>query len=171
MTADLGATIRRNIVIGICLALFSGVSVETAAAKKASPPATFEASGRFALPNTLAEGYFWVVAVSSSWGITGSEFALRCAIPETQELDGYVIELPDGISNISADISLDVSAETVVHDTYMVFFDANCQQTQMENWEWNDDGKAVMAAGTKYILVTARVGGFVGFDLKAVERR
>lgn len=166
----MGAVMRRAIVLAISAALLMGALKVPAAAKKpGAAPKTFEASGYFTLPNVLAEGYFWVVAVSSSWGITGTEFALTCDIPETQELDGYVVELSDEISSVPATVSLDVVAETAFHDTYMVFFDQSCVTLGMGGWKSRDE--ELMPVGTKYVLVTARLGGGFGFDLKAVENR
>ncbi len=162
---------RKAIVLAISSALLAGAFVGPASARRAaSPRITFEASGQFDLLNALYEGHFGGDIAASIYGITGNEFATRCTIPQTQEFDGYVIELPDDISKVRADVTLDAHAEIGDLDAYMVFFDAHCDVTHAAGVRTADDD-AVMPAGTKYILVTARLGGLFSFDLKAVERR
>ncbi|HVE75940.1 MAG TPA: hypothetical protein VND22_04130 [Actinomycetota bacterium] len=156
---------RKAIAVAISAAILMGAFIGPVTAK----PTTFEASGRFALPNTLAEGHFWVVAVDSSWGITGTEFRRTCTIPASQGLDGYVVELPDNLSTVPVDVNLDVTAGTKFHKTYMIFFDKNCRTVGWNGWNTDDD-QGLMPLGTKYVLVTARLGAFFTFDLKATER-
>jgi hypothetical protein len=160
---------RKAIVPTLTLALLAGVSVGPATAKKrkAAPPITFEASGRFTVKNILAEPG---QTSHSNYGITGNEFVAKCAIPATQEFDGFVVELPDEISKVAANVSLRGYAESGTHDTYMVFFDADCKVTG-HSGSWEGGGEGAFDAGTKYVLVSARLGALLSFTLTAVEVR
>lgn len=173
---------RKAIVLALALALLAGISAAPAAAKRKKepepPPITFEDTGRFATTNITKESGTLPFIY---WGVTGTEFHETCAIPATQGFDGYVVELSDEISKVSAKVSLRWGSAGDVSNLYMAFFDADCEYTGIAGFgiggydvtDISDDGaeKGAFEAGTKYVLVSGTLGADVSFALKAVEIR
>lgn len=165
---------RKAIVLAVALALLAGAFVGPAAA---SDPITFEASGRFAVANIPEQSG---VLPAYNWGVTGTEFVATCAIPSTQGLDGYVVELPDEISTVPGEVSIKWSDMAGIYVTsiaplYMVFFGADCRYRGWTGYPAAGQGDYVrhgtFDAGTKYILVSAKLEVFVEFTLTAVVIR
>lgn len=155
---------RRVLVLVLALSLLAGASLAPAGAKKKKKkkpaPITFEASGSFMLPNPAD--------YTNEASITRNEFVATCAIPATQGLDGYVVELSDEISKVSAQVGVTGSDAGVGHDLDMYFFSAECAPTGSASTETQDE-IGIFPAGTKYVLVTAFVGLQIEFDLAATE--
>ena len=158
---------RRSLVIALVLGLLVGALAGAADAKKKKkkpkpkPPITYTVDGSFAQTN---------MADLFGGGVTRNEFLATCAIPKSQGVDGYVIELPAAFAKISADVDLYGSDATGGHDLDMYFFDAACDPTGEVSTTASDE-VGVMTAGTKYVLVSGFVGTQLEFTFKAVEKR
>ena len=159
---------RRTVVIALVLGLLVGALAGAADAKKKKkkpkpkPPITYSVDGSFAQTN-MAD--FFV-----GGGVTRNEFLATCAIPKSQRVDGYVIELPAAFAKISSDAELYGSDVTGGHDLDMYFFDAACEPAGEASTTAYDE-VGVIAAGTKYVLVSGFVGTQLEFTFKAVEKR
>jgi hypothetical protein len=127
--------------------------------KKKFVPITFEASGSFAIGNP---------ADLDGAGITRNEFAATCAIPATQGVDGYAIELSEEISKVPAQVGVTGSDAGAGHDLDMYFYDESCGSTGSASTEAADE-IGVFPAGTKWVVVTAFFGVELEFDLVATE--
>ena len=166
---------RKAIVLALGLTLLVGATAGPAAAhnrkKTVSPPVRFEASGSIAVADPVNA---WILGPSS---LTAREFLAGCAIPRSQGFDGFVVELSDQISKVSANVILDWSQIAGgVYNLRMDFLDASCGRTGRA-----DDGNVLglgedteegaFPAGTRYVLVSVTYGALVNFTLTAVEIR
>lgn len=154
---------RRALVLVLALSLLTGAMLAPAAAKKKKKkfvPVTFEASGAFALMNP---GDY-----TNGTSITKNEFLATCAIPATQGVDGYVIELSEEISKVTAQVGVTGSDAGIGHDLDMYFYNADCAQTGSASTETADE-IGIFTAGTKWVVVTAFAGLQLEFDLAATE--
>lgn len=151
---------RRIIAFALVIGLLGALSAAPAIAKKKkAKPITFEASGSFALGNPGSV---------DGASITGNEFAETCAIPVTQGVDGFVVELSDEISKVAANVELSGSDATGGHDLDMYYFNAECGSTgATSTGSVNEIG--AFPAGTKYVLVNAFMGAELVFELKATS--
>ena len=151
---------RRVIALALIVGLLGAISAAPAIAKKKkAKPVTFEASGAFAVGHPAS-----FLEVS----ITGSELANTCAIPVSQGTDGFVVELSDEISKVSATVSVSGGDATGLYDLDMYFFNADCAPVGAASTaESNEVG--AFAAGTKYVLVNSFMGAEIEFDLVATE--
>ena len=161
---------RKTIVLVLALSLMVALVGRAAAGKKKKPapppPVTFEASGKVLVPDPLHGN------VGGPTSLTTREFDQTCAIPATQGLDAYVIELSDEISKVPAAVSLNWSDQRA--NLQMEFFGADCWKTgEVGQFDSEDGGneKGTFQAGTKYIIVTVALGAAVDFSLKATELR
>jgi len=155
--------VRRLIALALILGLVGAVSAAPAIAKKKKkkPPITFEASGTIAISNPGSlEGA----------SITGNEFVETCAIPATQGVDGFVVELSDEISKVTSTVGVSGSDATGIHDLDMYFFTADCAPTGAAS-TGDADEAGVFGAGTKYVLVNAFYGAQLEFTLTATEMK
>ncbi|MEA2451988.1 MAG: extracellular elastinolytic metalloproteinase [Actinomycetota bacterium] len=155
---------RRVISIALVLGLLGAMSASPAFAKKKKPvppPITFEASGSFVLGSPLG---------LNDATITGNEFTNTCAIPASQGVDGFVVELSDEISKVTSAVQVSGSDSTGIYDLDMYFYTADCSSTGSASTEAADELGA-FPAGTKYVLVNAFFGAQVEFTLKATEVR
>lgn len=154
---------RRAIVVALTLGLLAGAAVAPAEAakkkKKKKPPVTFQAEGSLitANPGDL-----------NGAGITRQEFLATCAVPVSQGLDGYVIELDEAISAVTAEVQVTGADASGMHDLDLYFFDESCASTGESSTEAADEF-GTMVAGTKYVLVTAFLGTEITFELEATE--
>ncbi len=153
---------RKALSALVILCVATGALAAPAAAKKRKPkkPVTFEASGSFLLSNP---GDF-----AADTGITRNEFAQTCAVPTTQGLDGFVIELSNKISAVNANVVLAGGDVTGAHDLDMYFYDAECNATGAASTEASDE-MGMFAAGTRWVVVTAFAGVELEFTLNAEE--
>lgn len=156
---------RKSVVVALVLCLALGMLASPAAGKKKKKkkkpvPVTFEAEGSFLVANPAD--------YTNGTSITRNEFAATCAIPVTQGLDGFVVELSEEISAVTANAQLTGSDATGAHDVDMYYFDAECNSTGATSTEATDEF-GVFPAGTKWILVTAFLGVEIEFTLKAEE--
>ena len=165
---------RKTIVLALGLTLLVGATAGPAAAHKrektVSPRARFQASGSIAVADPL---YAWILGPSS---LTAREFLSTCEIPKSQGFDGFVVELSDQISKVSANVTLDWPqiAGGVDYNLRMEFFDANCSRTGHAGFGdglGEDTEEGTFPAGTRYVLVSATYGALVNFTLTAVEIR
>ena len=157
------ALLRRAVVVAVTLGLLAGAAVAPAEAKKKKKkaPVTFTAEGSFALgnPGDLNDA-----------GITRQEFLAQCAVPATQGLDGFVIELDDKISAVTSNAQVTGGDASGMHDLDLYFFDDACAPTGSSSTAAADEF-GVMPAGTQYVLVTAFTGLEVTFSFEAIEIR
>lgn len=154
---------RRAVVVAVTLGLLAGAAVAPAEAKKKKKkaPVTFSAEGSLVLgnPGDLNDA-----------GVTRQEFLAGCAVPATQGLDGYVIELDDQISAVSSDVQVSGADAAGLYDLDMYFFDDSCSSTGSFSTEASDEF-GTMLPGTKYVLVTAFTGLEITFKFEATETR
>lgn len=154
---------RRALVLVLAMSLLSGAMLAPASAKKKKKkkpaPITFEASGTIATMNP---------ADLNDAGITRNEFVATCALPASQGIDGYVIELSEEISTVAAQVGVKGSDAGVGHDLDLYFYDESCGSTGSASTEAADE-IGVFPAGTKWVVVTAFTGLQIEFDLAATE--
>lgn len=153
---------RRAVVVAVTLGLLAGAAVAPAEAKKKKKkPVTFSAEGSLILgnPGDLNDA-----------GITRQEFLAQCAVPATQGVDGFVIELDEKISAVTSDVGVSGTDAAGLHDLDMYFYDESCSPTGSFSTEASDE-YGVMFPGTKYVLVTAFTGLEVTFKFEAVESK
>ena len=154
--------VRRLIALALVLGLVGAISAAPAlAGKKKKKPITFEAAGSFAVANP---------ASLEGGSLTGNEFTETCAIPTTQGVDGFVVELSDEISKVMATVQVSGGDATGIYDLDMYFFTADCAAIGAASTPDSDEMGA-FPAGTKYVLVNAFWGVEVEFDLTATEIR
>ena len=154
---------RRALVIALVLSLLGGAMVGAADAKKKkkkAAPITFEASGSFHIGNPTD--------FQAGAGITRNEFLNTCAIPASQGVDGYVIELSEEISKVAALVTISGSDATGMHDLDGYFFSEDCSPLGEASTAAADEVGA-FPPGTKYVLVSAFFGMELVFDLEAVQ--
>lgn len=156
---------RRTLTVALVACMIGGALIGPADAKKKkkpAPPVTFSADGEMAVGNTAD-----YLAQAS---VTRNEFLQTCAIPASQGLDGFVVELSEEISKVTATVMLSGSDALGAYDLDMFFFDASCGATgEFNTAEPNESG--VMGSGTKYVLVTSFAGAEIAFHLEATELR
>ena len=164
---------RKAIVLALGLTLLVGATAGPAAAHKRKktvpPPATFEASGSIAVADPVNG---WILGPSS---LTAREFLAGCEMPKSQGFDGFVVELSEEISRVSANVILDWSQLAGgVYNLRMEFFDPSCSRTgNAGSYDGigEDTEEGAFPAGTRYVLVSATYGALVDFTLTAVEIR
>lgn len=159
---------RRIVALMLVLGLAAGALAGPAAAKKKKkkkgkkkPPVTFTAEGSLAGGNPsdyMAGG-----------GVTRNEFLATCAIPASQGVDGYVIEVPAAVSKVNSDAAL-TGSDLIGYDLDMYFFTDTCAPNGEASTAGGDEF-GFMPAGTSYVLVSAFVGAEVTFTLKTEEIR
>jgi hypothetical protein len=156
---------RRLIALALVLGLLGALTAAPAGAKKrkkkSKPPITFEASGSFAVGNPGS---------INGASITGNEFAETCAIPATQGLDGFVVELSEEISKVTSTASLSGGDATGFYDLDMYYFNADCAPVGAASTAESSE-TGVFPAGTKYVLVAAFMGAQLEFELTATEMK
>ena len=152
---------RRAVVVAVTLGLLAGAAVAPAEAKKKKKPVTFSAEGSLLLgnPGDLNDA-----------GATRQEFLAQCAVPATQGVDGYVIELDDKISAVNSDVGVTGTDAAGLYDLDMYFFNEECTPTGSFSTEASDE-YGVMAPGTKYVLITAFTGLEITFKFEATESK
>ena len=155
------ALLRRAVVVAVTLGLLAGAAVAPAEAKKKKKPVTFSAEGSLVLgnPGDLNDA-----------GVTRQEFLAGCAVPATQGLDGYVIELDDKISAVSSDVQVSGGDAAGLYDLDMYFFDEECTPTGSYSTAASDEF-GLMLPGSKYVLVTAFTGLEITFKFEATESK
>lgn len=156
---------RRVLVLVLALSLVTGAMLAPATAKKKKKkkfvPVTFEASGTITVMNPTD----YLVGEAS---ITKNEFLANCALPASQGLDAYVVELSEEISKVPAQVGVRGSDAGVGHDLDMYFYSAECAPTGSASTETADE-IGVFPAGTKWVVVSAFAGLEIEFDLAATE--
>ena len=153
---------RRVIAFALVIGLLGAFAAAPATAKKKKKPMKFEASG------TVAIGHPVTYATGTS--IVGTELTETCAIPASQGTDGFVVELPEAMTKVMANVAVSGGDATGMYDLDMYFFNAECAPVGAASTETQNEIGA-FAPGTKYILVNSYVGAEVTFDLVATEMR
>lgn len=158
---------RRSLAVLMAACLLSGAAIGTAdAAKKKKskkkPPATFEAKGSLVTANPTD-----FVAGTS---FTRQEFLATCAVPASQGLDGYVIELPEKFHELSASVLIQGADALGLYDLDLFFFSEDCS-ARGEQSSSDADELGFFPPDTKYIFVSAFLGGGITFDVKVTEQR
>jgi hypothetical protein len=131
------------------------------AKKRKKKPVTFSTDGSFAVANP---------ATLENSGVTQNEFMATCAIPASQGLDGYVVELPAKVTKVSSEVTVAGGDATGIYDLDMYFYNADCAPTGAASSAGSDEVGA-MPAGTKYVVVAAFWGVGVDFTFKSVQLR
>ena len=154
---------RRFIVVALVAGLLGGALVGPVDAKKKKPkPVKFSTTGTLVTSNPLE--------VEAETGVTRTEFLNSCSVPQSQGLDGYVIELPEKVTKKNANVTLSGTGQGIVIDLDMYFFSATCESTGAISTEaLNEAG--LMAAGTKFVLVSAYFGHDIDFTFSSVSTK
>ena len=154
---------RRIIVLVLACCLLSGAMFAPAASakkKKKAPPITFEASGAFELSNPGD--------AEADASVTKSEFLQACAIPASQGVDAYVVELSDEMSKVTAQVDLLGSDAAGIYDLDMYYYGPDCAPTGSASTAEPEE-TGVFPVGTKWIVVSAYFGVQLEFALAATE--
>jgi hypothetical protein len=130
--------------------------------KKKAPPITFEASGSFALSNPGD--------ADADASVTKSEFLQTCAIPTSQGVDAYVVELSEEISKVTAQVKLSGSDAAGLYDLDMYYYGPDCAPTGSASTAEPEE-TSVFPVGTRWIVVSAWFGVQLEFALAATEIR
>ena len=136
---------RRTILVALSLGLLAGaLSMPAEAGKKKVKP--FKTTGSIAVghPANYEAGV----------GITRAEFIETCAVPQSQGIDGYVVEIPAKYMRKSAKVSAVGSSETGAYDLDLFFYNASCTEIGRAG-DIGTDQTGVMPAGTKFVLVNS----------------
>ena len=154
---------NRKLVVGLVAAVAAG-SLAIAAPSSAGErkkPLTFKASGSLLAPSPID---------LFGQGITRTEFTTACAVPATQGLDGYVIELPKKMTLVDSTVYTEATGLVGLNLLDLFFFSEDC--TEMGDFLGSDEGVPVIPQGTKYVLVTNWFGEpETTFDFYATEAR
>ena len=154
---------RRFIVLALIAGLLGGALVGPAEAKKKKPkPVKFSATGSLVTSNPTT--------FDAETGVTRTEFENSCSVPQSQGLDGYVIELPANVSKKNANVTLSGTGQGIVVDLDMYFFSATCDSTGAISTEAPSES-GLMAAGTKFVLVSAYFGHDIDFTFNLVSTK
>jgi hypothetical protein len=129
--------------------------------KKRKPPVTYTTKGSFAFANP---------ATLEGAGVTQNELMANCAIPASQGLDGYVIELPAKVTKVASQVTASGGDATGIYDLDMYFYNDACAPIGAAS-SAGDDEVGAMPSGTKYVVVAAFWGVGVDFNFKSVEIR
>ncbi|MEA2432576.1 MAG: TolB protein [Actinomycetota bacterium] len=151
---------RKAILLVTTAALLLGTLVAPASA--ATSP--ISASGSFAF------GAERGVLLDRPYNVTTREFSERCAIPASQGVEAYVVELPDGLSRVTGDTHVEWIRHTPYNDIYLEFYGADCAYKGNAGVYDGPDGMTENGSfppGTHYIVVAATVAGPVDFTLTA----
>lgn len=130
----------------------------------AATPGRFEASGSFAI------GIEDAAILGGPSNVTKREFRTLCAIPTSQGLEAYVVQLPDALSNIAGDVRVEWAQPTPYNDIYMEFYGPDCAFIGAAGLYDGSDGTTEVGsfpAGTRYILISATTAALVEFTLIA----
>ena len=156
-------SLRRFAVMAALAVMVVGtfvVPVE-AEAKKRTKPQSFKAEGTLLTANPMTLRRI---------GVTRNEFVESCAIPRTQGVDGYVIELPEAFKTITSQAyvtGIDVIGQP---DLDMYYFNDACEEiAYTATADFSEYG--MVPPGTTYVLVTEFLGGSSEFTFEAIEFR
>ncbi|HVF52294.1 MAG TPA: hypothetical protein VNC78_01675 [Actinomycetota bacterium] len=116
---------------------------------------TFEATGSIDGMNPAA---------GTVGGVTENEFIANCAVPASQGLDGYVVELPAAFGDGSATAQVTGDSLAPAYDLDLAFYDAACAFIEQLATAAPDEGGPV-PAGTAWIVINQSVGGGTTFVL------
>jgi hypothetical protein len=156
---------RRSFVVVLVACLAAALMTMPADAKKKrkkrKPPVTFKAEGSFAVANP---------ATLENQGVTQNEFMAGCAIPASQGVDGFVIELPAKVTKVASKVTAAGGDMTGIYDLDMYFYNSSCAPSGAAS-SAGDDEIGAMPAGTKYVVVAAFWGVDVDFTFSSVELR
>ena len=155
---------RKVLVLVLACGLLAGAMLAPEASakrkKKKTPPITFEASGSFTLSNPGD--------AEAEASVTKNEFLQTCAIPGSQGLDAYVVELSEEISKVSAQVNLSGSDAAGIYDLDMYYYGPDCAPTGSASTAEPEE-VGVFPVGTKWIVVSAYFGVQLEFALAATE--
>lgn len=132
--------------------------------KKKPKPVTLEESGTIAASNPLGQVFF---------GVTEGEFVQvsQCGgLPTTQGLDGWVVEVPEGLMLQGGQISVKGTGSAVPHDLAIYFYDSGCGLMNDYTLNSGADEAGLMPAGAAWIVLDALVGVNTTFELSATTQ-
>ena len=153
---------RATVLVLACSLLTGAVFAPAASAKKnrKPPPVTFETSGAFELSNPGD--------AEADASVTKSEFLQTCALPASQGLDAFVVELSDEISKVTAQVTLSGSDAADIYDLDMYYYGADCAPIGSASTAEPEEA-SVFPVGTRWIVVSAYFGVQLEFALAATE--
>lgn len=147
------------LAIATSLLLLAGGPIEPASAAATKRSRTYKTAGDFATGNPFSlRGH----------GVTRGQFELACAVPESQGVDGYVIDLPRPLRSVPSEVAVAGTGAGDFVDLDLYFFDKTCTETaRLSTAEPFEYG--TMPAGTRYVLVSAFLGADVSFAFEATR--
>ncbi|MEA2432781.1 MAG: extracellular elastinolytic metalloproteinase [Actinomycetota bacterium] len=93
--------------------------------------------------------------------VTSQDFLQNCAVPSSNGVDAYVLEVPKEYATVQSIVEATGVANPdtpAAYDLDLYFYDADCTENGLSNNAGTDE-TGVMSAGTAFILVHSYTGG------------
>lgn len=148
---------RRTILVALILGLLAGalsMPAEAGRRKRLKPYVT---------TGSIAVGH--PANYEAGVGVTRAEFLESCAVPQSQGIDGYVVEIPKTHMKKPATASAVGSSETGAYDLDLFFYSASCGELGQAA-DIGTDQTGLMPARTKYVLVNSWEPAGAGIEFK-----
>lgn len=148
---------KKFLVVAVALGLSVSLLGPASAGKKKKAPKPFVTEFSMEVGHPVLNSY----SEGSLVSVTGQEFLNTCAVPSTNGVDGFVVEVPEAMQKLASSVEASGTSATdaaVPADMDMYFFDANCEPTGLANAAGTDEFGAFLP-GTAFIFVHNYVGG------------
>ena len=133
-------------------------------------PSAFAGKKKKTRTVTLEESGSMIVPAPSSavlFGITEGEFVNTCAMPASQGVDAWVVELPEDFRLGTALIEVVGADVTGAHDVDVYFYDSGCSLMNDYSLTGGPNESGSIAPGAAWVVVDLFLGANATFDLKA----
>jgi hypothetical protein len=149
--------LKKTIILALTAALVLSVAGGALAGKKKKGPKPFT-SDTF----TIQAGHPAFHGQSGTLlSITAQEFLQSCAIPGSNGVDAFVLEVPADYAKVQATVDATGVANPDTpagYDLDLYFYGPDCAETGLSNNAGTDE-LGIMTAGTAFILVHSYTGG------------
>jgi hypothetical protein len=155
---------KKILTIALAAALVLSVTGAAVAGKKKKGPKPFKSEAF-----TIEVGHPAFHDTSGTLlSVTAQDFVNSCAIPSSNGLDAFVLEVPADYTKVQASVATTGVANPDTpagFDLDLYFFDASCKEVGFANSAGTDE-TGIMVAGTAFILVHSYTGGPVDAQLE-----